>query len=202
MSEDTDATAPELLGLVLAGGESRRMGEDKGALDYRGRPLVRRAWELLESLCARAYVSVRAEQTALPAYAGLPSIVDDGGDARGPVMGLLAAWAAHPEAAWLVLAADMPRVDAAVLRALIDARDPARAATVYVHADGALEPLCAIFEPAAQHAIAKRVATGDRSLSAYLGDARPRTLPGPGGGKLASVNTRAELGRIDAADAG
>lgn len=189
-----DRRAP-LFGLVLAGGDSRRMGRDKGALEYRGRPLVVRAWQALDAVCASAYVSVRDAQTTMSPYAGLPLIVDRG-DGRGPVIGLLAAWAEHPSAAWLLLAADMPLVDEHLLGTLIAARDPARPATVFAHPDGMLEPLCAIYEPAAHTGLAERVAAGRRSLLAFLDAGKPRTVGLAEPGKLINVNSVVELGRL------
>jgi len=63
--------------------------------------------------------------------------------------------AAHPEAAWLVLACDLPFLTDAAIEQLIAERDPAVLATAYLSAhDGLPEPLCAIWEPAAAAAIA------------------------------------------------
>lgn len=140
-------TAP-LYGLVLAGGDSRRMGRDKGALEWQGEPLAVRQWRLLSALCERAFVSVNATQVAREPYRDLP-LIHDPQVRQGPITGLLAASQAHAEVAWLVVAVDMPRVDDVLLGELIAARDPARDATAFVHAEGLVEPLCAIWEPSA-----------------------------------------------------
>jgi molybdopterin-guanine dinucleotide biosynthesis protein A len=156
-----------LFGLVLAGGESRRMGRDKGALEFDGEPQVRRAWRLLNRVCVQAYVSVRADQADLPAYAGLPLILD-GERGHGPAAGLAAAWSAHPDVAWLVLAADMPLVDVELLGELIRRRDPERKAAVFRQADGTLQPLCAVWEPSLRGTLEARLAAGDASLRRLL----------------------------------
>ncbi|MDH4260629.1 MAG: NTP transferase domain-containing protein, partial [Gammaproteobacteria bacterium] len=51
-----------LNGLVLAGGYSSRMREDKAALAYRQRPQLEQAFELLAPFVSQAWVSVRADQ--------------------------------------------------------------------------------------------------------------------------------------------
>src|SRR5688500_12611680 len=117
-------SAPPLLGLVLAGGRSTRMRRDKAALEYRaGETQLDATLHLLEGRVARAYVSVRADQRGDAARAGHPQIVDRG-DVEGPVAGILAAFAAHPDSAWLVLACDLPFLDARTLDALLGSRAP------------------------------------------------------------------------------
>lgn len=65
-----------LYGLLLSGGASQRMRQDKAALAYRGEPQLLRAWRLLEALTERAFVSVRDSQRDDTLRAGLPQIVD------------------------------------------------------------------------------------------------------------------------------
>lgn len=194
-------TAAPLFGLVLAGGESRRMGRDKGALVFGGEACARRAWRLLNRLCVRAYVSVRAEQAGAEAYAGLPLILDEI-RGNGPAAGLMAAWRAQPTVAWLVLAADLPLVDAGLLGELIRRRDAARLATVFRQADGKLQPLCAIWEPAAAALLEQGVAAGDASLRRLL-EGRPIAGVIPSAPeRLAGANTPEELRRLEALAAG
>lgn len=149
-----------LYGLVLAGGRSTRMRADKAALAYGPRPQLAVAYELVSRHVERAFVSVRADQVGEPLRAAYPQVVD--GDAgRGPIAGILAAQSRHPEAAWLVVACDLPQLDDATLEVLLRCRDPSRLATAFVSAhDGLPEPLCAIYEPASRAALAAHVAAG------------------------------------------
>ncbi|MDX9976078.1 MAG: NTP transferase domain-containing protein [FCB group bacterium] len=139
--------AMPLYGLVLAGGHSTRMNADKAALQYHGRPQVRHACELLDPLCERVFVSSRTGQAEEPALRGLPQIHDTFID-MGPMGGILSAMRAHPQAAWLVLAVDLPLMDGQTLDELIRRRNPFKLATAFVGNHGSLpEPLCAIYEP-------------------------------------------------------
>src|SRR6185437_12236795 len=104
------ATAAPLYGLVLAGGRSTRMQRDKAALEYGGRSQLERAVELITPLVERVFVSVRGDQTGDPLRARFAQIVDSG-EAAGPIAGIIAAQSRHPEAAWLVLACDLPLLD-------------------------------------------------------------------------------------------
>ncbi|MGE4658363.1 MAG: NTP transferase domain-containing protein [Gammaproteobacteria bacterium] len=158
---------PAVSGLILAGGLSRRMGLEKGLLGYHGEPQVRWLWRKLNKACGNAYVSLRANQENCGLYAGLPVFVDSW-SSMGPVIGLLSAWERVPQAAWLVVAVDLPFLDGATLNTLIAGRRMDCLATAFEHTDGTLEPLCTIWEPTARDALADRVKTGNKSLRTLL----------------------------------
>jgi molybdenum cofactor guanylyltransferase len=187
--------APPLFGLVLAGGRSTRMQRDKAAIVYQGHETqLETAMKLLSPRVARLFVSVRADQADDPVRSAWPRIVDRG-DVEGPIAGISAALAAHPDAAWLVLACDLPFLDAATLDTLIAKRDPGRDATAFRSShDGLPEPLCAIYEPRARAAIAAHVAGGRNCPRKFLINARTHLLDQPNPRALDNVNTVAEYG--------
>ena len=187
--------SPPLYGLVLAGGRSTRMQRDKAAIAYHGRETqLETAMKLLAGRVDRAFVSMRADQADDPVRAAWPRIVDRG-DVEGPIAGISAALAEHPDAAWLVLACDLPFLDAATLDYLIVNRDRERDATAFRSShDGLPEPLCAIYEPRALAAIAAHVAGGRNCPRKFLIDANTRLLDPLNPHALDNVNTVAEYG--------
>jgi molybdopterin-guanine dinucleotide biosynthesis protein A len=189
------AVAP-LYGLLLAGGRSTRMGRDKAALAYDGRPQLERAMALLQPHVVRSFVSVRAEQAAEPLRARYAQIADSH-EGIGPVAGLLAAQQRHPDVAWLVLACDLPRLDAATLARLVRARAPGHAATAYRSShDGLPEPLCAIYEPHSHAALAAAVAAGKYCPRKFLLSADTQLLDEPNPRALDNINTPQEYGSV------
>jgi molybdopterin-guanine dinucleotide biosynthesis protein A len=186
-------SAAPLYGLVLAGGRSTRMQRDKASLEYRpGETQIDTAIKLLGRRTARAFLSVRADQQADPARAVYPQIVDRG-DVQGPIAGISAAFEAHPAAAWLVLACDLPFLDERTLDALISSRAPDADATAFRSShDGLPEPLCAIYEPRAAGKIAAHVASGRNCPRKFLIQANTRLLDQPNPRALDNVNTLAE----------
>jgi len=189
------AKAPPIYGLLLSGGASRRMQRDKAQLAYAGEPQLLRAWRLLEAVTARAFVSVRAEQSADPLRAGLPQIVDRY-DAIGPAAGILSAQDTHPDVAWLVLACDLPLLDETTLRTLIDARAPETDATAFISRfDGLPEPLCALWEPSSHVLLRQRVDAGSYCPRKALILSRTTLLPAPGNA-LDNINTPEEFTRM------
>jgi len=183
-----------LHGLVLAGGRSTRMGRDKAALEYSGRSQLERAFALLDPLVARCFVSVRADQGEDPLRARFARIVDAAPGLEGPAAGILSALRAHPQAAWLVLACDLPFLDAGTLQHLIARRDPTRLATAFRSSHDALpEPLCAIYEPAALGALEQFVAGGRNCPRKFLIQSDALLLDQPRAKALDNVNTPTEL---------
>jgi molybdopterin-guanine dinucleotide biosynthesis protein A len=149
-----------LYGLILAGGTSTRMGRDKAALHYHGRSQLEWAFELLDSVCEKTFVSVRPDQSNEITRAKLPQIVDIQ-PGIGPIAGISAALETYPDKAWLVLACDLPFLSLDTLDNLIANRDPMRIATAYRSSHDRLpEPLCAIWEPNARDTVKKWIAMG------------------------------------------
>ncbi|MBP6513866.1 MAG: NTP transferase domain-containing protein [Steroidobacteraceae bacterium] len=188
-------------GLVLAGGKSSRMGTDKAALIYNGHAQLKLAYEMTAGVTDRTFVSVRADQRDEPLRAALPQIVD-GEATAGPVAGILAAQAAFPDVAWLVVACDLPLLAPQALEMLLARRDPDALATAFTgDVDGLPEPLCAIYEPASAGPLAEFVKGGRACPRKFLINHRV-TLLGPAPGQaLANVNTPAEHAALLAAAA-
>jgi Molybdopterin-guanine dinucleotide biosynthesis protein A len=187
--------APPIYGLLLSGGASRRMQRDKAQLAYAGEPQLLRTWRLLEAVTERAFVSVRNEQRDDPLRAGLPQIVDRY-DAIGPAAGILSAQDMYPDAAWLVLACDLPLLDETTLSSLIDARDPSADATAFTSRfDGLPEPLCALWEPSSHALLRQRVDTESYCPRKALMMSRVTLLPAPGDA-LDNINTPEEFAQM------
>ena len=157
MAEGTD-----IRGLVLAGGKSTRMGRDKGLLSYHGKPQREYLYEQLRPLCQEVYLSVRPEQKdSVPE--GFAYIADEN-KYKGPLNGLLSAHHAYPDAAWLVVACDLPLIDRKVLEFLLERRNPNAMATAFAtRKTGLPEPLAAIWEPLGLQAAETHMQTAQSS---------------------------------------
>lgn len=134
-----------LYGLILAGGKSKRMGKDKDRIAYHGSPQSIYLYGLLDDLCRKTFLSIRADQAQK--YQNYNSIVDVN-DYRGPFNGLMSAHNTNPDVAWLVIACDLPLIDPETLQLLIIERDKNKKATALAtRKSGLPEPLAAIWEP-------------------------------------------------------
>lgn len=136
-----------LKGLVLAGGLSTRMGQDKGRLRYHDKPQAIQAFETLEALGVSSYISLRDDQWTADERGNHP-IIQDQFKNLGPMGGILSAMSQDPQAAWLVIACDLPLLGNAPLEHLLQSRQAQKLATAYRSSRDQLpEPLCAIYEP-------------------------------------------------------
>ncbi|MEY4761562.1 MAG: hypothetical protein RLZZ200_1418 [Pseudomonadota bacterium] len=181
-------------GLVLSGGRSTRMKQDKAVLAYAGESQLDRAVKLLQSRIRDVYVSVRADQTQEPTRARHRQVVDAVGGPEGPIAGIRAAQASDPQAAWLVVACDLPLLDATTIDSLLAARDADRVATAFRSShDGLPEPLCAIWEPRSQAALDAFLATGRNCPRKFLINSDTLLLEQPNPRALENVNTPSEF---------
>ncbi|AGA78147.1 NTP transferase domain-containing protein [Echinicola vietnamensis] len=135
-----------LYGLVLAGGKSSRMGQDKGELQYYRTNHRSYLYHTLRELCPKTFVSCRADQENI-INSGLNYVLDED-QFKGPLNGILSAHHQYPDKAWLVVAVDLPHIHEESLRALVKQRQPQKHATVYATHESKLpEPLIGIWEP-------------------------------------------------------
>lgn len=177
---------PPLQGLVLAGGRSTRMGQDKSLLAYHGLPQRQYLAELLRPFCAEVWVSLHAGQVPLPGERVLPDAEPD----AGPLGGIRSAFAHDPAVAWLVLACDWPQLSRETLRFLTQNRLPGYLATTFRNpADGTPEPLLTIWEPACGPVLAAAWARGERSPRRLLGELATQVLYAPFPDELQNINT-------------
>ncbi len=147
--------APGLcIGVALAGGGSRRMGRDKALIERNGRPLLDHALARLDAVCPEVVIA-DAQRRYRPTRTSLAD-----GPGAGPAAGILGAAAQFPGRPLLVLACDLPNVPVALLAHLTTHREDWVLPGLGDH----LEPLVALYRPAALAALHRRVTAGHLAL--------------------------------------
>jgi molybdopterin-guanine dinucleotide biosynthesis protein A len=117
------------------------MGGDKAMVELDGRPLITYPLAALREVCDRVAVVAKAG-TALPSLAGKAEIWREAEREQHPLNGVRHALEVAAGRPILVLAVDLPLVDAATLRLILDA-DPGTALVTAPRVGGWLQPLCA-----------------------------------------------------------
>jgi molybdopterin-guanine dinucleotide biosynthesis protein A len=147
--------------LILAGGDSQRMGQDKAALVLNGKTLLECVITTMQSIFPAVVVSVRQAREGLNV-----SQVCDGQVASGPLAGLIAGLE-RVETPWVfAVACDMPFVTQVVVARLAEFRAGYQAVVPMI--GGYPQPLAAFYATSALDAMRASLATGDKSLRGML----------------------------------
>ena len=185
--------ANPLHGLVLAGGKSRRMGRDKAGLSRGGQSQLAYVVSVLEPLVDRVFVSTREDQQDEKERSRFDQIVDRYED-MGPVAGILTAMDEYPDVDWLVVACDLPNIDASTVSYLLRHRSPDRPFSAYRSSqDGLPEPLCAVYASGSADIVRGFVADGIHCPRKILIRSDTQLLEQPDPNSLHNVNTPEDL---------
>jgi molybdopterin-guanine dinucleotide biosynthesis protein A len=185
-----------LVGFVVAGGRSRRMGRDKALLPWGETDLLGHAMSRLRVVTG----DVRILCGSKPRYLdrGTRVVTDQIPDA-GPLAGVLTGLAESGGHPGLFLAVDLPLVPPSLLARLAELGE-SWDAVVPVSPRGP-EPLCAVYGPACLGPIRRSVEAGEMRMTAFWSDVRVRRLPaeelaphGDVGALFRNLNTPADLG--------
>ncbi len=178
---------PPINGLVLAGGKSTRMGQDKGAITYYDKPQREYMADLMAGTCQQTYLSVQSEFES-----SIPQITDTFLD-LGPFGGILSAFRKDPNSAWLAVACDVPFVDQQIINLLISERDPSKLATCFHNPETNFpEPLITLWEPRAYPVLLQFLTLGYSCPRKVLINSDVKEIEVPNNQVLLNVNTPEE----------
>lgn len=192
-----------MIGVVLAGGRSERMGRPKAFIEVDGVPLVRRALDALGAVCSRLILVAAGE--APFASLGVP-VVPDAFPLSGPLAGIHAALSSSAGEPCLVVACDQPFLSPALLGLIARKgeaaiREGADAAVPRI--GGRLQGLTAAYAPAALPAAEARLRRGELRISDFLGGLRVAEIAeeacrrvDPRLDSFVNLNTPEDLARI------
>jgi molybdopterin-guanine dinucleotide biosynthesis protein A len=177
------------------------MGQDKASLIHPdGRTLARRCFDLLrETGCEEVYLSLRAAQEIPAGFEDVAKvkILRDAEESHGPLGGILAALDSRPDADWLVVACDLPKLDRRTLARLLE---PVRTDEMFrmfrSEMDGQPEPLCGFYGKGAREILREGWQMGNFSIRRILSQSKVRLLEPVTTGALENANTRDDWTRF------
>ncbi|MGE5208495.1 MAG: molybdenum cofactor guanylyltransferase [Alphaproteobacteria bacterium] len=152
--------------VLLAGGESRRMGCDKANLLFRGKPLWQTQLQVLRKL---GPVEIFASARTDPAWRPPDMVfVADGSPSRGPLSGVAASLDRISTTHLLALAIDLPWMTEEYLKLLCTKMVPGRGVVPMI--DNRAEPLAAIYPREAAIDFRTALRGTDFSLQSLVSD--------------------------------
>lgn len=189
---------PATAGLILAGGQARRMdGADKALTRLAGRPLLAHVIDRLQPQAAPLLISANGDAARFATY-GLPVVADDLPGHPGPLAGVVAAldWLArhHPAIAWAVSApVDCPALPVDLVARLHVARPDQ--VPVMAASGGRSHPAVALWPVALRHDLRAALQCDERRVGGFLASANATiaTWPAEPHDPFANLNTAADL---------
>jgi molybdopterin-guanine dinucleotide biosynthesis protein A len=172
----------KLLGVILCGGESSRMGSDKGLLPIRNTIWAKYMHEKLAALHIPVVYSINPHQVdSYSEYISRDVTVIDNSEVPGPVNGLLSAHLQYPHNNLLLMACDMLDLDTATITAIVNDYIADSTFDFYVYQDEEYaQPFCGIYTMTGLEKVAGRLMIGrlqQHSFQAILDEGYTRRLP-------------------------
>jgi len=186
-------------GIILAGGQSRRMGRDKALIDFQGRPIIVQAMAALRELTDDLVVVSNRSDVYGPLGAPWGAhVAADYDPPCGPLGGIAAGLQAMEAELAIVVACDMPFLEVRLLRWLIDQVDGYDA--VVPRTGDEYEPLHAVYRRTCANPIVQRLEQGDRRVISFFADVRVHAIEeaawrviDPAGRSMVNLNTPGDL---------
>jgi molybdopterin-guanine dinucleotide biosynthesis protein A len=190
-----DARNADLCAVILAGGQSRRMGRNKALIQVESRPLIARVAEQALRLTNQVFVS--SNDAGVYDFLGLPALPDLY-PGQGPLAGLHAAFMNTDRPLVLLLACDLPALHDVMLRRLLELCQ-GHDAVIPRTTDGRLHPLCGIYRRTCLNTIEHNVRKGINKMTDLFrdGSLRVKFVDGRDGrfddSNLRNLNTPEDL---------
>ena len=173
--------------VLLAGGKSSRMGEDKRYLSHHGSSLMEHAFRELSKLFTQVIVSANDEPVGIP----IGNVVADASPGNGPIGGIESGIDAAKSDPVFVSACDIPRFDLGILSSLfreIEGNDIA----VPRNNRGRYESLFALYTHSTLPVVRSLMESGELRIRKLFDLVPTAGVAIPTGSLLYNVNTRAE----------
>jgi len=194
-----------LIGVILAGGENRRIPALKGFLSVEGKAIIERSIDTLTGTIGRTVISTNMPEKYF--CFGLP-LIGDIKEEKGPIIGILSVLAATGEDSIFVVACDMPFVSGNLIRYMVASFEGKMTGGAHVDAvipvfEGKTEPLFGVYTSGVMKTIEGMIHQGRKGLIAmleglhvhYITDEEVRPMD-PGGASFVNINTMEDYERI------
>jgi molybdopterin-guanine dinucleotide biosynthesis protein A len=185
--------ANEVTGLILAGGEGRRVGgADKGLLDFQGRPLIAHVIERLAPQVERLLISANRNLETYRVF-GHPVLTDLSEERLGPLAGIQAGLAACATPWLVVCPCDCPQLPDDLVSRLMSAVESQGAALAVAATSAGMQPAFQLCRRELLPALGKYLAAGERKVGAWCRAQGAIEVTFPAAEAFRNMNTPEEL---------
>lgn len=149
-------------GIILSGGKSTRMGQDKGFIELNGKPMVQHVIDHINPICDQILISAndkKYEDFGFPVYT---DVIKD----IGPAGGIISCLNHSTNSKNIIISCDLPFASTKFIRELIDLSGDKE--VTLPKSETYLQPLCAVYSKSAYKMINELVRRGIYSLRSIL----------------------------------
>jgi molybdopterin-guanine dinucleotide biosynthesis protein A len=188
----------DICAVILAGGQSRRMGVNKALLEIGGKPLIRILIDCILPVTGRILIS--SNDTESYGFLDFP-VIPDHFPGNGPLAGFHSAMLHTSCPLYIVLACDLPRLKTPLLQSLVALAEGFDAAVPRTR-DGIIHPLCAVYRRTCLPSIERALARGaNKVIRTFLDDRLAVRWVTPEEGRfkdsdLVNINTPEDLRKL------
>lgn len=193
-------TTPTANAIILAGGQSSRLGEDKALVPLAGIPLMTRTARSLHHVSRQIILAGRPYLTVDIGLSTNVTFTADAFPAAGPLVGVYSGLLASDAKLNIVVACDMPLVRPRLLAHLLTAAGESTAQVTVPEWNGKPQVLPSVYKRSATETVRRALEDGERSLHAFLERIQPHIVPesqvlefDPEGRSFLNINTRDDL---------
>lgn len=171
--------------IIVAGGESLRMGQDKSMLLIEGKPMIKHIYDQLSLHFDQILIS--SNNISKYDFLGLEVVPDRIAD-QGPLMGIASALEVSSNSMNFVIACDIPEVDMGLVRKMLRLGSDFDAVVPRIKKEK-YEPLFAVYKKSVLDTINKTLDAGKRRVTEALGECKVKYIDLNGVGHITNLNT-------------
>jgi len=177
-----------LTAIILAGGKSSRMGQDKGLIFYHEKRLVEYAVSACKELTSKILISTNNSE-----YSFLPyKLIPDNYKNLGPIGGIHAALKVSSTEDNLFCPCDMPGISSVILQKIV-AESKGKMATVAADSQGKVFPVLGCYKKSALPLIEAQIKKGDYKLQHLLKELNAKKVAVENAQALSNMNFPEDL---------
>ena len=186
-----------ITGIILAGGQSLRMGTDKGFLKWKDKLFMEHIIVAIQPLVSEIFFVSNDEKYDSFKTKRIKDVIENAGPLAGIYSGLKASRTEYN----LVLSCDIPLINSIILQQLIDAIDE-KTNIIQFQSQGKAMPLIALYKKHCEHQFLKVLNQGERRLRIAVATCKVKTIILDTENEIytANINTRQQLKEISNAN--
>jgi molybdopterin-guanine dinucleotide biosynthesis protein A len=191
--------ATHITGVILAGGEARRMGgRDKGLVEVAGRPMIEYVLEALRPQVKTVMINANRNAGFYARY-GVPVIADALAGFNGPLAGMASGMHAARTPMIITVPCDSPFVPNDLVQRLAAAKQDATAEIAVAHNGERMQPVFALLDTALLDSLEEFLGRGERKIDRWFAERRSTSVDFSDRPEtFINVNTPEEASRVEA----